>query len=115
MSSDYDPRLQALFEQAEQGFDHRAFARDIMARIDRERRRAVLMWSVFGIFAVLALSLFAAPVVATFGLISGLLPESLIEIETGWMQQLLSPINSVAAALALGALGIHRLFRRILR
>jgi len=39
----------------------------------------------------------------------------LIEIENQWAQQLLAPINSVAAAIAIGALGIRKFYRRIFR
>ena len=40
-----DPRLQALFAQAEQSLDREVFLRDVMARIDRGRRRALLAWA----------------------------------------------------------------------
>jgi hypothetical protein len=41
------------------------------------------------------------------------LPVPLLEIETEWLRLLLSPINSVAAAIAVAALGLRKFFRRI--
>ena len=52
---------------------------------------------------------------AAVDFIGQLLPVSLIEVETEWLQMLLSPINSVAAAVAVGGLLIARFFRWIFR
>ena len=110
-----DPRLQALFAKAEQAFDGEAFVRDVMARIDRGRHRLLLAWAGVSILAIGGLSLLAPPVIEAIAMASSLLPVSLVEIETEWLQQLLAPINSVAAAIALGALGIRKFYRRIFR
>lgn len=115
MNTDYDPRLQALFTQAEQEFDHESFARDIMAHIDRDRRRTLLLWSAVGIVAAACLVLLAVPLMSAVALASSLLPVELVEIESEWMQMLLSPVNSVAAAIALGALALRKFYRTIFR
>lgn len=114
MNNDYDPQLQALFAQAKQTFDRDTFTRDVLGRIDRERRRTLLTWSVFGIAALAVVALLAEPVFAAFAMATQLLPVSLVEIETEWLRQLVSPINSVAALIALGALGVRKFFRRFL-
>lgn len=114
MSNDYDPQLQALFAQAQQAFDRDTFTRRVLERIDLERRRTVMVWSAFGIVAAVVFALLAKPVFAALAMATQLLPVSLVEIETEWMRQLVSPINSVAAAIALGALGIRWFFRRFL-
>jgi hypothetical protein len=44
MNNDYDPRLQALFRQAQPAFDRDAFTSGVLERIDRERRRTLLAW-----------------------------------------------------------------------
>jgi hypothetical protein len=108
-----DPKLQALFSQAAQEFDRDAFAREVMARIDRERRRTILLWTILGVAAVVVLALLATPVFTALGMATQLLPTSLVEIETEWLRQLLSPINSIAAALAIGVLGIRKFYRSI--
>jgi hypothetical protein len=108
-----DPRLQALFAAAEQALDREAFLSDVMARIDRSRRRLLLVWAGVSLVAIVGLALLASPVIAAIAMATDLLPVSLVEIETRWMQQLLAPINSIAAAIALGALGIRKFFRWI--
>ena len=56
-----DPKLLALFTEAQQVFDQDAFAREVLARIDAERRRTVLLWAGLGFIALVALALLAAP------------------------------------------------------
>lgn len=114
MSNDYDPQLQALFSRAQRTFDRDAFTRRVLDRIDQDRHRTMMVWLVFGIVGVVVFALLAKPVFAAFAMATQLLPVSLVEIETEWLRQLVSPINSVAAAIALGALGIYRFFRRFL-
>jgi hypothetical protein len=60
------------------------------------------------------LALLANPLLATLAMATQLLPMSLVDIETEWLRQLASPINSVAAVIAIGALGIRSFFRRFL-
>jgi hypothetical protein len=114
MNNDYDPQLQALFTQARQAFNGDAFSRAVLERIDRERRRALLAWSAFGLAGVVVFALLANPLFTALAMATELLPMSLVDIETDWLRQLASPINSIAAAVAIVALGIHRFFRRFL-
>ena len=115
MNTEYDPKLQALFAQAEQEFDDDAFTREVMGRVDRGRRTTVLLWSGLGVVGITIVALLAGPLTAAVGFASQLLPVSLVDIETRWLQLLLSPINSVAAAIAIGALLVRRFFRWIFR
>lgn len=108
-----DPKLQALFTQAAKEFDRDAFAREVMTRIDAERRRTLLLWAGLGIAVAVVFALLASPVLTAFGMATQLLPTSLVDIETGWLRQLLSPINSIAAAIAIGALAIRKFYRSI--
>ena len=114
MNDDYDPRLQALFTQAREAFDGDAFTHGVLQRIDRERRRVLLAWSAIGIAGIAVLALLANPLFTALAMATQLLPVSLIDIETEWLRQLASPINSVAAVIAIGALGIRSFFRRFL-
>jgi hypothetical protein len=114
MNDDYDPRLEALFTQARQAFDGDAFTRGVLERIDRERRRTLLVWSAIGLAGIVVLALLASPLFAALSMATQLLPMSLVDIETEWLRQLASPINSVAAMIAIGALGIRSFFRRFL-
>jgi hypothetical protein len=113
MNTGHDPKLMALFEEAEAEFDDAAFAEDILRAIDGQRRRTMLMWSAAMLVAIACLSLVASPVVTALSMATDLLPTSLVSIESDWLQKLLAPINSVAAALVLGILAIRRFIRRI--
>lgn len=115
MSTDYDPKLQALFVQAERDFRDDEFAANVLHQINRERRKTLLVWSVLSILALTCLALLASPVFTTIGMATQLLPVSLVEVETEWLRLLLSPINSVAAAIAVAALGIRKFFHWIFR
>jgi hypothetical protein len=113
MNTGHDPKLMALFEEAETKFDDAAFAEDIMRIIDGQRRKTMLVWSAAMLAGIACLSLVASPVVTALGMATELLPTSLVNIESDWLQKLLAPINSIAAALALGILAIRKFIRRI--
>jgi len=115
MSTSEDPNLLELFSQAEQDFQDDSFAEDVLQQIDRERRKTLLLWFALFVLAFAGLALLASPAIATIAMATRLLPVSLVEVETEWLRLLLSPINSVAAAIALAALGIRKFFRWILR
>ena len=115
MTTEFDPRLQALFDEAAQPFDGERFLDDIMRQVDRQRQRAMLGWSLVGIVALIGFAFVASPVFAAVDFVSQFLPVSLVDVETEWLQMLLSPINSVAAAIALGGLLIAKFLRRIFR
>ena len=114
MSTDRDPNLMALFAQAEQDIDD-SFEQDLMRQIDQERRRILIIWSGFGLLVFVCLAFLARPVFSAVNMASQLLPVSVVEVETDWVRQLVSPINSVAAIVAVLLLGIRKFFRRIFR
>lgn len=113
--TDRDQNLIALFAQAEQQFDNDAFVAGVISQIDRERRRTLLVWIALTLFILACFAAFAAPVISAVSMATKLLPVSLVDIQADWFRQLVSPINSVAAAMALAALGIVRFFRKVLR
>ena len=115
MTNKYDPRLQALFAQAEQAFDSESFAQDVMVHIDRDRRRAIALWGTIGAVVLVSLALLVPILMSTFSLVSGLLPTELVQIETTWLRQLLSPVNSIAAAVAVGGIALRRFYLFIFR
>lgn len=115
MTTARDPQLQALFASAEQEFDPGTFRSDVMARIDGQRLRTVIIWSLLCLIAFAALLTLAAPAIELLRIANQVLPASVIDIETDWLRQVVSPVNSVAAAIALGAVTLHRFYRRIFR
>ena len=115
MTTEFDPRLQALFDEAEQPFDGGRFLDSIMRKVDRQRYRTMLFWSLAGLVALIGFAFLASPVFAAVDFVSQFLPMSLVEVETEWLQMLLSPVNSIAAAIAIGGLLIMKFFRWIFR
>ena len=113
MNDDLDPDLLAIFEAAGKEPLDDGFVSELMVQIDRERHRGLIIWLIVAIVVVGVGALLAGPVTATLDMVGQLLPTSLINIETSWLQQLFSPVNSVAAALAIGILGVRVFWRRI--
>ena len=113
MTTAHDRNLQDLFAQSKQEFQDDSFAADVLRQIDRERRRMLLVWFALIILALTCLAFLASPILTAFGMATQFLPVPLLEIETEWLRLLLSPINSVAAAIAVAALGLRKFFRRI--
>ena len=73
----------------------------------------LLVWFALIVVALMCLAFLASPVLAALGMATKALPVPLLELETEWLRLLLSPINSVAAAIAVAALGLRKFFRRI--
>lgn len=115
MTTEFDPRLQALFDRAQEPLDGELFVGNIMRQVDRQRQRAMLVWSLVAVTIVIGFAFVASPVFAAVNLVSQFLPTSLVEVETQWLQMLLSPINSVAAAIAIGGLLVAKFFRWVFR
>ncbi len=115
MTTEFDPRLQTLFDQAAQPFDGERFLGDIMRQVDRQRQRAMLGWSLVALTILAGFAFVASPVFAAVDLVSQFLPTALVEIDKEWLQMLLSPVNSVAAAIAVGSLLVAKFFRWIFR
>ena len=113
MSSDYDPRLQALFAEARQELDREAFTRGVMTRVDAGRHRTMLVWGLAAAMAFVALVFLATPVLTALQLVTELLPASVVDIQSDWRKQLLAPVNSVAALIAVLALALRKFYRRI--
>ena len=115
MTSARDDRLQALFAAAEQEFDAGTFRSDVMTRINAQRRRTVFAWSLLSVVAVVVLVAMATPVIEALRLTNQFLPASLVDIETDWLRQVVSPVNSVAAAIAVAAVTVQMFYRKIFR
>lgn len=113
MIDDRDPALKALFNQASQELEGNSFTNRVMSRIDSARRWSVLGWAGFAIAFFAGAALLAPPLVDAVGLLSQVLPRSIIDVDNDWLDQLLSPVNSVAGLVALGFLGLRAVYRKI--
>ena len=115
MSTDRDPLLQKLFDVASQGLADDAFIAGVMSKIDALRRRALIAWAATGLLLALAAWLLTPTIVGAVGLLSQTLPQSLIEFDepVALIGQALSPLNSVAAIVAISVLVIVYAYRKI--
>lgn len=113
MTNERDLQLEALFAKAKAELDDTGFRLALMQSIDRERRKTLVVWAAFVAAAAVCVALFAAPLLMALEMATSLLPNSLVSVEAEWLQQLLAPVNSVAAAIAIGFLALRMLYRRL--
>lgn len=115
MTNERDPRLEALFDAAREELAGKEFAADVMARIGHLRRRTLMGWAAAAVLLLAGAWLVSGPVTSAVSLITRLLPQSLVEIEASdqLFGQLLAPINSVAAVVALGMFVLRFAYKKI--
>lgn len=101
MKDQRDPVLQALFDAAPRASAGADFVAGVMRDIDRQRRRALIGWLALALALVPVGWWLSAPVIGTLEIAARLMPDSLIDIETAWLDQLLAPVNSVTGILGL--------------
>jgi hypothetical protein len=107
-----DPRLQWLFEQANQNLDGEALTQRVVAATRRRTLRLFAGATLISLAVLAAVWVaFAVPLLEFGVLLSRLLTSSLIDLGDGWLALLLLPLNSVGGLLALcirGALLVRR-------
>ena len=113
MTEDRNPGLQALFDAARPTDADSAFVERVMAEIARDRRRTVFGWALAGLLLAPVAWWLTGPLVALFGLVQQLLPDSLIEVETTWLATLVAPINSVGFIVGMVFLAAWRFFWKL--
>jgi hypothetical protein len=115
MTMERDPLLQKLFDIANHDLPGEAFLAGIMAEIDALRRRAIIAWTAAGLVLAAAAWLLTPMMVAAVNLMSQALPQSLVEIDdpSAMINQVLSPLNSVAAVVTVTVLVMVLAYRKI--
>jgi hypothetical protein len=115
MTMDRDPLLQVLFDIAKLDLPGDEFVATVMSRIDALRRRAILAWATTGLVLAIAAWFLTPTVIGAVDLLSQALPQSLLEIEapSALIGQVLSPLNSIAAIIAITVLVIAFAYRKI--
>ena len=97
-----DPKIQALFAEAEQDLAGERFTASVIKRVEKKSRRAkVWRWVYGAIIAILAFSLQNSVIPLSTFLVSPLIDVS------GFLAQLLAPVNSLAGLLSLGLIGVR--------
>ena len=115
MTDDRNPGLQALFDAARPVDADSAFVAQVVAEIEKGRRRTVLGWAVAGLLLMPVAWWVTGPVMSLFSLAGQLLPNSLIEVEMTGLTQLVAPINSVSFIAGMAFLVAFRFFWKLRR
>jgi len=115
MTDDRDPGLQALFDAAPVASASDAFVRQVMADIDRVRRRTLFGWALAGLVLLPITWWLSGPVTSAVALVGKLMPDTLISIDDVWLEQLFAPVNSVTGVVGLLFLVGWVFYRKISR
>lgn len=115
MSDERDPLLESLFAQTRVDVDANDFDEKVMASVER-RRRNVLIGRVALLALLVAFEfLLSAPLQNSVGIAVEALSASLIDIGNEWLSVFVAPLNSIAGLLGMLFLGLHTLYRRLVR
>lgn len=110
MTDDRDTALTRLFAEADEPADGDAFTHRVVTHAVRSRRLALAGW-IAGVLLILAALWWLALPLEVARLLAGLLSAPLLDLGDGWVGLFASPINSIAAVLAV-ALRLGFLLRR---
>ena len=112
MTEERDPRLEALFTQAEENLIDDDYVNAVMDRLRRHRRNSLIgRFSALLLLVALEL-LLSAPFQNSAAAIANALSTSLIDVDDQWIAFALAPFNSVAGLLGILLIGMHFLYRR---
>ena len=104
-----DPQLQALFAAQAKELPAEPFTANIVAEVNRRRRRAI----VWRVLIALTLALLSIPLKDVALQFTQLLVVALVEIENQLVAQLLAPINTVGGLLSVTLLLMRAAHRRL--
>jgi hypothetical protein len=115
MGDERDPLLESLFAQAKFELNENDFGERVMASVEK-RRRNVLIGRI-GLIALLVAFdfLLSAPLQNSVGAVAEALSTSLLDISNEWLAVIVAPLNSIAGVIGMLLLGLHTLYRRIVR
>ena len=115
MNEERDPRLEALFGEAEQELSDDRFTMQVMMSVERRRRRVLA--GRLGIAAMLVAFelMLSAPLQSSVGILTDALAAPLIDVGSDWLALIAAPLNSVAGLVGMLFLGVHAFYRKTVR
>ena len=110
-----DPFLESVMKQSVTDLSETEFTNQVMSMVEVRRRNVLI-----GRLAILALLVFleiilSSPLQQSLGMIGQILDTSLIDLENKWAIMFLSPLNSIAGLIGMMLLGMHYLYRKMVR
>ena len=117
MNEERDPLLESLFARAapDQELVDERFTDQVMAGISRRGRNVLLGRAAIVAAIVVFELLLSAPLQNSVGTLTGLLGTTLIQLENEWLAMAVAPVNSIAGLVGITLLGLHALYRKIMR
>ncbi len=115
MNDERDPVLESLFVQAEQDLVDDGYTAQVMAKVAKRHRNVTIGRLVIVLVIVIFEFLLSAPLQDSVGVLTEALSTTLVELENEWMALALAPLNSIAGLIGMTFLGVHILYRRMVR
>ncbi len=112
MTEERDPKLEALFIQAEENLADDGYVDAVVGSLRRHRRNSLIGRFTAVLLLVALEFLLSAPFQNSAATIANALSMSLIDIEGQWLAFALAPLNSVAGLLGMLLIWLHFLYRR---
>ncbi|MGI9236087.1 MAG: hypothetical protein ACR2QZ_01735 [Woeseiaceae bacterium] len=115
MSNERDPVLESLFAQASVELHEIDFAGQVMASVEKRRRNVLIGRIGFLVLLVAFEFLLSAPLQNSIGAVTQAMGTSLLDISNEWLAVMVAPLNSIAGLLGMLLLGLHTIYRRMVR
>ncbi len=115
MNDERDPVLESLFVQAEQDLVDDGYTAQVMAKVANRHRNVTIGRFVIVLVIVIFEFLLSAPLQDSVGVLTQVLSTTLVQLENEWMALALAPLNSIAGLIGMTFLGVHILYRRMVR
>ena len=115
MNDERDPVLESLFVQAERELVDDTYTADVMAMVEKRRRNVTIGRLAIVVVIITFELLLSAPLQNSVGVLTQVLSTTLIELENEWVASAVGPLNSIAGLIGMTFLGVHFLYRKIVR
>lgn len=113
MTDDRDPRLQALFADAQGELDGEEFVTGVMAKTRKPKQLLIVVLSGLALLLVAGTWLFSLPAFEISQVIATALTTTLIDLGEGWAAWILSPVNNIASLVVLSLKGIRMIQKKV--
>ena len=102
------------FSEADEPLDGTSFSAAVMAKIYGESRRAVAIWAVAILIAAPVLYKLLQLTLEMVAIFTSLLPQELTVVDNAVLADIVSPVNSVGAVIAVAILVFRWIYRRVI-
>lgn len=113
MNDERDPKLQAIFAEAEQELPSAEFTAAVMAKTRKARVGRLVVWVCIALAVAICAWLLALPLQGAVHLLMERLTAPLIELSDPQLGQMLSPFNNAMILLGLGLIALRGAYRKI--